>query len=339
MELSIVIPAYNERDALKELCAAIEEHVDRYTYEIVFVDDGSTDGSDKVLNELEMTHSDVRVIRFKENQGKTAALAAGFAEARGDIVVTLDADLQDDPKEIPRMVEAVREGADLVCGWKKKRLDPWHKTIPSKIYNAIIDQLFGLTLHDSNTGFKAMRSKVAKSMPLFGAMHRFIPVFAHEKGFEVVEIPVEHHPRKYGRSKYGFSRFVTAPFDIALVWMLMRTKQAPKTIYDRIGNWQFYTGGLLSLICLMLSGAIQAVLAVLGIVLIITGSFCFWFGRIANNRLKELSDTQLRQLRGAVEEEQPISKDAPDPEDEPDEVEKTESAESESKQKNESATK
>lgn len=222
--LSFVIPVYNERGTIEALVSQIQEQTDGALREILLIDDGSTDGSGAVMDELVERYAPVEVIRFARNCGKTEALKEGFAQARGDVVFTLDGDLQDDPKEIPRMVGKLLEGYDLVCGWKKFRQDPWHKTLPSKVYNRLIGRLFGLDLHDMNTGYKAMRREVAQSLELRDDFHRFIPILAAHSGFRVTEIPVEHHPRQYGESKYGMSRFFTAPFDIWTLWRILRKR-------------------------------------------------------------------------------------------------------------------
>lgn len=218
--LTCVIPVYNERETLEPLVDRILENVPDRACRIILVDDGSTDGSWDVMVRLHARTPAVSVVRLRRNYGKAAALAAGFHYAPDGWVVTLDADLQDEPAEIPRFIAKLQEGCDLVVGWKKVRHDPWHKTIPSHIYNAVVCRLFGLQLHDINCGFKAFRHEVLGHLPLYGGMHRLIPVFAARAGFRVAEIPVRHHRRRFGVSKYGFSRFIRGTADVLTVYAL-----------------------------------------------------------------------------------------------------------------------
>jgi dolichol-phosphate mannosyltransferase len=208
----------NERETLRELTRRILANAPDHTVKILFINDGSTDGSDETLDELDAEYDEIEILHFPENRGKSAALAEGFARAQGDIVFTMDSDLQDDPAEIPRFLEALAQGSDLVTGWKVIRHDPWHKTIPSKIYNGFVCRLFGLDLHDVNCGFKAMNLQVAKSLELKHDFHRLIPVLAKQKGFTITEIEVQHHPRQYGKSKYGLARFWHGLRDVFRVW-------------------------------------------------------------------------------------------------------------------------
>jgi len=235
MKIAFVIPVFNEEHSLEALAEGIIEHVGEHEHRLIFVDDGSTDGSYEVLRRLQARFDCVDVIKFRHNFGKTLALAAGFSRARGDIVITMDADLQDQPKEIPKFLAALEEGCDLVCGWKVHRKDPWHKTIPSRVYNRYIRKTFGLALHDINTGFKAMRMEVAKRIPLYGEMHRLIPVFAAQLGYRITEIPVEHQPRHYGKSKYGVERFLRGGLDAFTAAFLMRYHQSPSHFYGKVG--------------------------------------------------------------------------------------------------------
>jgi len=235
MKLSFVIPAYNEEMTIKPLVEGIIKHTSPHDVQIILIDDGSTDSTFQSMLKVQSEHPQVKIIKFRRNFGKSRALSAGFHEADGDIIIMMDADLQDDPKEIPRMIEKMQEGYDVVCGWKKRRLDPWHKTFPSKIYNAIIRYLFHVNLHDVNTGFKAFRKEVIPNIPLYGEMHRLIAISASELGFKVTEIPVEHHPRKYGKSKFGFSRFFFGAVDVYTVWFLSRHSQSPSYFFTKRG--------------------------------------------------------------------------------------------------------
>lgn len=207
MKVSVVIPVCNEECTLEALAQGIAENLAEREFRILFVDDGSTDASCEVLTRLQGQNDYVDVVKFAKNCGKTLALAVAFARVEADVVVTMDADLQDDPAELPRLLAKLDEGFDLVCGWKATRNDPIHKTFPSKIYNATINGIFGLAIHDVNTGYKAIRMDVVKSLTLYADMHRLIPIMAAQAGFRVTEIPVAHHPRRFGHSKYGMSRF------------------------------------------------------------------------------------------------------------------------------------
>lgn len=230
MDLSVVIPLYNEDESLREMCDAVQRVARELgvVYEIVFVDDGSTDASLEILRDLHRGDPEhVRVLSFRRNQGKSAALAAGFEQATGTFVVTLDADLQDDPNEIPALLTELREGADLVCGWKRQRHDPWTKRLPSKFFNFVTGRVSGVRLHDFNTGLKAYRLEVVRTVRIYGELHRFVPVLAAWHGFQVREIPVRHHPRKFGRSKFGASRFLHGFFDLVTVMFLTRRGRSP----------------------------------------------------------------------------------------------------------------
>jgi glycosyltransferase involved in cell wall biosynthesis len=212
MKLTFVIPACDEQETIRPLVDAVRAHAGAHGLQFVLIDDGSTDATLAAMQALAETDSAIEVVRFAENRGKSAALQAGFERANGDVVFTMDADLQDDPAEIPRFLEAL-DSADLVVGWKQKRQDPWHKTLPSRVYNAALRALFGLALHDMNCGYKAMRAEVAKGLHLERGDHRLIPVMAHRLGYRIAEIPVQHHPRRHGHSKYGWKRFYTGARD------------------------------------------------------------------------------------------------------------------------------
>ena len=218
LNLFVIIPVMNEHDTLVELAQKIRSNTPDHHLRILFINDGSTDGSKEILDELNTEFDDIDVLHFAKNQGKSAALSEGFARAEGDAVITMDSDLQDDPTEIPKFLDALNQGYDLVTGWKVVRHDPWHKTLPSKIYNTFVCRLFGIHLHDINCGFKAMTLEVAKSLELKHDYHRLIPVLANLKGFSITEIEVHHHPRRYGKSKYGIARFWHGLRDIGRVW-------------------------------------------------------------------------------------------------------------------------
>jgi len=227
---SIVIPVYNEVESLAtlhaELCAVAQ--AEGYTLDIVFIDDGSTDGSWEEIERLAAADPHVRGIRFRRNFGKAAALAAGFAACRGDLVLTLDADLQDDPKEIPRFLAAMQQGLDCVSGWKQIRHDPWHKVLPSRVFNWLVGWLTGVRLHDHNCGFKCYRREIFEEVRLYGELHRFVPVLAAARGWKVGEIVVHHRPRRFGHSKYGFTRIVKGFLDLSTVYFLTGFEQRPQ---------------------------------------------------------------------------------------------------------------
>jgi len=209
MKLSIVIPVFNEEDSIQELYLQIIDSIQGQSkYEIIFIDDGSSDNSKKNINLLINKDSNVRLISFYRNFGKSAALSEGFKHASGDIIITMDADLQDDPNEITNLINKLDEGFDLISGWKKKRHDPWNKTLPSKIFNFVTRLLTGVKIHDFNCGLKAYRSSVVKSIEIFGGRHRYIPALAGQKNFSVSEIIVNHRPRIHGETKYGGSRIL-----------------------------------------------------------------------------------------------------------------------------------
>lgn len=243
--ISVVVPLYNEEESLPELYEKIEESIRPMgkPFEVIFVDDGSTDGSFGVLQRLHQKHPEVMAIRFRRNFGKSAALSVGFREAQGEFVVTMDADLQDDPAEIPGLIEPLREGYDLVSGWKQKRHDPLSKTIPSRFFNFVTAQMTGIPIHDFNCGLKAYRSEVAKEINVYGELHRYIPALAHWSGYRVGERVVRHHPRKYGRTKFGISRFFKGFLDLLTVLFTTRYIRRPLHLFGVWGIISFLVGG------------------------------------------------------------------------------------------------
>lgn len=234
--LSIVVPAYNEAESFRELYEKIKNAITPLNcrYEIIIVDDGSTDNSMKVLKEIRAHDNRVKIISFRRNYGKSAALSAGFEKAKGDIIVTMDADLQDDPAEIPNLINELKNGKDMVSGWKKKRYDPISKTIPSRFFNFVTSKLTGIPLHDFNCGLKAYKKEVVKELELYGELHRYIPVLAHWNGFSVGEIIVQHHPRKYGKTKFGVGRFWKGFLDLLTILFTTRYLQRPLHLF---GFW------------------------------------------------------------------------------------------------------
>lgn len=266
--VSVVIPVFNESATLVDLEDRLRG-VLQDPYEIIFIDDGSTDGSWNELVSLRR-RGHVRLIRFRRNLGKTAALAAAFASVRGDLVITLDADLQDDPAELPRFVEKIREGWDVVSGWKRVRKDKLSKVIGSRIFNQLVTCLTGVHLHDVNCGFKAFRVEVVRSLRLRADMHRFLPVIAAANGFRVAEIVVEHHPRRHGYSKYGFGRIFKGLIDLVTVILITRFRDRPAHAF-----------GSVALVCMLVS-VICAVfqLAKTGALLFAIGAAAFFISAV-----------------------------------------------------------
>jgi dolichol-phosphate mannosyltransferase len=235
--VSVVIPVYDERDSLRPLARQLLPVVRGLgrRVEVVFVDDGSRDGSAEVLADLAASEPEVTVVRLRRNFGKGAALAAGFRHATGEAVVTLDADLQDDPAEIPRLLAALEEGADLVSGWKRDRRDPFSKRAASKVFNTVSSRMTGLDLHDLNCGLKAYRAEVVRSLALAGDTYRYIPVLAANAGFRVRELPVNHRPRLHGRTKYGLERYVRGLLDLLTILFIGRYRHRPMHLFGGLG--------------------------------------------------------------------------------------------------------
>ena len=244
--LSIVIPVKDEHESLADLHRELGEvaRTNGYDLDILFVDDGSTDGSWKVIQSLAAEDSHVRGIRFRRNFGKAAALSAGFEAAQGELVMTLDADLQDDPREIPRFLAAIASPLDVVSGWKEIRNDPWNKVFASRVFNGLVSWLTGVRLHDHNCGMKCYRREVLKEVRLYGELHRFVPVLAAARGFSVGEVVVRHRSRKFGHSKYGARRVVKGFLDLLTVKFLTGFNQRPQHVLGTFGLISFVLGGL-----------------------------------------------------------------------------------------------
>ncbi|MEM6463053.1 MAG: glycosyltransferase family 2 protein [Pseudomonadota bacterium] len=236
-EISVVVPVFNEEDSLLPLCEKLEAVLDQisFEFEVVFIDDGSTDSSPARLEALADEHDWLRYICFRRNFGKAAALDAGFRAASGEIIITMDADLQDDPEEIPNFLSKIREGYDVVSGWKFVRNDPVNKTLPSKVFNGVVSRLSGVQLNDFNCGFKAYRAEALNDLFLYGELHRFIPVLLHWRGYRVGEIPVKHHARQFGQSKYGFSRLLKGGLDFMGVMLNTRFATRPLHVFGGAG--------------------------------------------------------------------------------------------------------
>jgi glycosyltransferase involved in cell wall biosynthesis len=285
--ISVVIPLHNEERSVallyEELQAALEP-LDT-EWEAVFVDDGSTDGSFAALTRLHNAHGNVRVVRLRRNFGKAAALARGFAQAQGETVVTIDADLQDDPAEIPRLLVKLDEGFDLVSGWKVKRRDPLGRRVLSRIFNAVTGRVSGLRLHDMNCGLKAYRAEVVRGLRLYGELHRFIPMLAHYQGFRVAELPVNHRPRRQGRSHYGVERYVRGFLDLLTVSFIGRYRHRPLHLFGGLGLVLGFSGLviLVYLTVVKLTGHPigERPLLTLGVLLVVVGLQFFSLGLIS----------------------------------------------------------
>ncbi len=246
MDLSIVVPLYNEEESIGELFAWIQRVLKplEWEYEVIFVDDGSSDKSWAVVNEMAEKHKEVKGLKFRRNYGKSAALHVGFEAARGDVVITMDADLQDSPEEIPELVRMIKEeGYDLVSGWKKKRYDPLGKTVPSKLFNRTVRLVSGIKLHDFNCGLKAYKKDVVKNIEVYGEMHRYIPLIAKQNGFEKIgEKVVQHQERKYGVSKFGIERTLKGFLDLLSVTFITKFGKRPMHLFGGLGTFIFFVG-------------------------------------------------------------------------------------------------
>lgn len=286
--LSVVIPLYNEEESLMELSLSLKKVFDllKCNYEVIFIDDGSTDSSFEKLKEINKRNSRYHCIKLRRNYGKSAALATGFREAKGDIVITMDADLQDDPNEIPELIKVLNSGYDLVSGWKKIRYDPFIKRNTSKIFNYFTSKVSGVRLHDFNCGLKAYRKSVIKSVKVYGEMHRYIPALAHLMGFKVTEKVVKHHPRKFGVTKFGANRFINGFFDLMTVAFTTKFIKKPLHLFGTIGIF-FSLAGLLITLYLTIMKFFAGIpisnrpLFLVGILLIIVGFQSFSLGLIA----------------------------------------------------------
>ncbi len=286
---SILIPAYNEEKSIPELYQDIVQNIETiqdYTWELWFVNDGSSDQTEQVILDLIEQDTRVHLISFRRNFGKSAALQAGFRHVKGDIIFTMDSDMQDDPKEFSRFIEKMDEGYDLVVGWKQNRLDPAEKTLPSKLFNAVTSKISGIELHDFDCGFKCFRKEVVQSLQLYGELHRYIPVLAHRKGFRITEIVVNHRKRNHGKSKYGGERYLRGFFDSLTTTFLFYWYDRPMYFFGRLG---LLTGSIGAFICMWLTilwfqgqSIGTRPLLTLGVLLIIMGVQFFSTGFVCN---------------------------------------------------------
>ncbi|HET8873054.1 MAG TPA: glycosyltransferase family 2 protein [Gaiellaceae bacterium] len=285
--ISVVVPVHDEERSVEPLYEELRSALEPLgrAWEAVFVDDGSADGSFAALTRLHATAPNVVVVRLRRNFGKAAALAAGFRHASGDVVVTIDADLQDDPAEIPRLLAKLDEGFDLVSGWKAHRRDPLTRRLLSRIFNGVVGRVSGLRLHDMNCGLKAYRAEVVRNLRIYGELHRFLPVLAHDRGYRVAELPVNHRPREHGRSNYGVERYVRGSLDFMTVWFMGRYRHRPLHLFGGLGLALGAIGTVLLvyLTGLKLSG--EAIghrpLLTLGVLLIVVGLQFFSLGLLS----------------------------------------------------------
>jgi len=285
--ISVVVPVHDEERTvallLDELRSALEP-LDR-EWEAIFVDDGSTDGTFSALTRLHAQADEVRVVRLRRNFGKAAALMAGFSQAEGDVVVTIDGDLQDDPAEIPRLLAKLEEGFDLVSGWKAKRRDPWLRRVLSRIFNFAAGRMSGLRLHDMNCGLKAYRAEVVHGLRLYGELHRFIPVLAHYRGYRIGELPVNHRPRDHGRSRYGPERYLRGFLDLLSVSFLGRYGHRPLHLFGGLGLLLGAGGTGVLVYLTVLKAAGEAIgrrpLLILGVLLVVVGIQLFSLGLLS----------------------------------------------------------
>lgn len=300
--LSILIPVYNEEESLKQLHKNIVFYCNQSikenlisNYEIWFISDGSTDNSENIIKELIAKNIKTKCVIFRKNFGKSKALHYGFQKVKGDIVLTMDADLQDDPVEIPNFIRKINDGYDLVSGWKQTRLDPLEKTLPSKIFNFVTSRMSGINIHDFNCGYKAYRKEVVKSLNIYGEFHRYIPIFAARNGFKVTEIIIKHHKREFGKSKYGIERYLRGMFDAFSAIFLLKYYDRPMYFFGSIGVFLFIIGFLvcahLSLLWFQGISIGGRPLLILGILFILVGIQFFSLGLIANFILDNKENT------------------------------------------------
>jgi glycosyltransferase involved in cell wall biosynthesis len=285
--VSVVVPVHDEERTVALLFDELQSALDPLgqPWDAVFVDDGSTDGSFAALTRLHDAHDNVRVVRLRRNFGKAAALAAGFANAEGDIVVTIDADLQDDPAEIPRLLAKLDEGFDLVSGWKAHRRDPITRRALSRIFNWVTGRVSGLRLHDLNCGLKAYRTEVVQGLRLYGELHRFIPVLAHYRGHRIAELPVNHRPREHGRSRYGVERYLRGFLDLLTVSFIGRYRYRPLHLFGGLGLGLGALGMAVLVYLTVLKIGGEAIgrrpLLILGVLLVVVGLQFFSLGLIS----------------------------------------------------------
>ncbi|HET7044841.1 MAG TPA: glycosyltransferase family 2 protein [Gaiellaceae bacterium] len=308
--ISVVVPVHDEERTLALLYDEVRSALEplETPWEVVFVDDGSTDGSWAALTRLHASTANVRVVRLRRNFGKAAALSAGFAQAGGDVVVTIDGDLQDDPAEIPKLLAKLEEGFDLVSGWKARRRDPWSRRFLSKGFNLMTAWLTGVRLHDVNCGLKAYRADVVRDLRLYGELHRFIPVLAHHQGFRIAELSVNHRPREHGRSRYGLERYLRGFLDLLGVSFMGRYRHRPLHLFGGLGLGLGAIGFAILVYLTVVKAAGHAIggrpLLLLGVLLVVVGLQFFSLGLIS-----ELVTAQHEQRTGGRERTERLVED------------------------------
>ena len=301
MKVSVIIPVFNEVESIKELYDQLKKGLEQYTpYEIIFIDDGSSDGSVETIKKLSELDNSIIFIQFHRNYGKSAALSEGFKYANGNYVVTMDADLQDDPSEIKNLINKLEEGYDLVSGWKKDRKDPLSKRLPSKLFNFVTRIVTGVRIHDFNCGLKIYKKAVVKTLELYGGRHRYIPAMAGQKRFKVTEIIVNHRPRIYGETKYGGSRLFHGLFDLISILFLSKYTQSPMYFFGKIGLFTFLTGLGIEMYVLYLKYSLgdpfakHMALLMLGILIIVIGIQFFSIGLVGEMIANSNQDKESR---------------------------------------------
>ena len=301
MKISVIIPVYNEVESINELYNQLTKALEDYIpYEIIFIDDGSSDDSAEIIKKICELNNSTNLIQFQRNYGKSAALAEGFKYANGNYIVTMDADLQDDPSEIKNLVNKLEEGFDLVSGWKKDRKDPLSKRLPSTLFNFVTRLFTGVHIHDFNCGLKIYRKAVVKTLELYGGRHRYIPAMAGQKKFKVTEIIVNHRPRIYGETKYGASRLFHGLFDLISILFLSKYTQSPMYFFGKIGLITFLTGFGIEIYVLYLKYMIgdpfakHIALLMLGILIIVIGIQFFSIGLIGEMIANSNQDKESR---------------------------------------------
>ena len=301
MKISVIIPVYNEVESINELYKQLLKALQEFSrYEIIFIDDGSSDGSVETIKKISELDNSINLIQFHRNYGKSAALAEGFKHAKGNYIVTMDADLQDDPKEISNLINKLEEGFDLVSGWKKDRKDPLSKRLPSKLFNFVTRLFTGVYIHDFNCGLKIYRKAVVKTLELYGGRHRYIPAMAGQKKFKVTEIIVNHRPRIYGETKYGGSRLFHGLFDLISILFLSKYTQSPMYFFGKIGLITFLSGIIIEIYVLYLKYSLgdpfakHMALLMLGILIIVVGIQFFSIGLVGEMIANSNQDKESR---------------------------------------------
>ena len=301
MKISVIIPVYNEVESINELYKQLLKALQEFSrYEIIFIDDGSSDGSVETIKKLSELDNSINLIQFHRNYGKSAALAEGFKHAKGNYIVTMDADLQDDPKEISNLINKLEEGFDLVSGWKKDRKDPLSKRLPSKLFNFVTRLFTGVHIHDFNCGLKIYRKAVVKTLELYGGRHRYIPAMVGQKKFKVSEIIVNHRPRIYGETKYGGSRLFHGLFDLISILFLSKYTQSPMYFFGKIGLITFLSGITIEIYVLYLKYSLgdpfakHMALLMLGILIIVVGIQFFSIGLVGEMIANSNQDKESR---------------------------------------------